>query len=404
MKRFNRNGMLFTFAVIFIMLGFGRSYYNSVSTEFASFFRSEQPLTDAFSDFTTNLDNILEKKVRYHDYLMNLDSVRENLIGTRVVTKPDTTVVKADSGSLIAPAQKIDEEEINKVAKLIYELQEAVEKSGAKFLYCAAPTKAMYESAPPNVNNYATDNMDVFLSELAHLGVRFLDLREALSEGGLEKKDIFYFTDHHWTSRSGFTATGGICKELNRLYNFEYNQQYLDIENYNCEIYHDRFLGSYGKKVGLWFTWKGADDFELIIPNFNTNLIEEHSASYGIRAGLFEDTVFFKDKFGKDYYNSNAYAAYSGGDYHMQVIKNNMNPDGKRILLVRDSFACVVAPFLALQAAELDVCDMRDTDFVIGNRLDIVDYLINNKPDYVLVLYSGISGLAGTQGKFDFFK
>ena len=41
------------------------------------------------------------------------------------------------------------------------------------------------------------------------------------------------------------------------------------------------------------------------------------------------------------------------------TIENHLNPDGPHILLVRDSMACVVTPFLALDCSTLTLVDTR---------------------------------------------
>ena len=105
----------------------------------------------------------------------------------------------------------------------------------------------------------------------------------------------------------------------------------------------------------------------------------------------------------KDYYNMNTYATYSGGDFRLQIMKNNLNPQGKKVLLIRDSFACAVAPFLSLQTRELHLCDMRDYDYYVGDKLNIKDYIQQIKPDYVLVLYAGISDISNSHSRYNFF-
>ena len=161
------------------------------------------------------------------------------------------------------------------------------------------------------------------------------------------------------------------------------------------------FLGSKGKKVGTYFTWNGADDFDLITPKFETSFTEERPFKNQTRTGTFQETVLYMDNMYKDYYRINTYATYSGGDFRLQIMKNNLNPNEKKVLLIRDSFACVVSPFLALQTSELHVCDVRDYDYYVGKKLNMKDYIKQIKPDYVLVLYTGIGG--SFDSRFDFF-
>ncbi len=64
------------------------------------------------------------------------------------------------------------------------------------------------------------------------------------------------------------------------------------------------------------------------------------------------------------------------------VITNNTITDGKKILILRDSFAQVVAPFLALGTHEVDlICDQKFSG-------SICSYIRENKPDVILIIYS----------------
>lgn len=404
MKRLNHNCYVFILAVIFIVLGYNQQYIKSLTDAVKGFENGiKYDFTGSFITLKDNIEDISDKQVRYHDKLLDLNSVKENLLGTRVIIKPDTTVVKAESGSLIIPSYPQKADEIAKVAGRIAQLNEFAEENGARFLYCAAPVKAMYEKEPANVLNASSDNMDTFLAVLTEEGIPYIDFRETFEKSHTDTKDIFYYTDHHWTVRSGLLATQSICEKLNSLYGFKYDKKYTDIQNYKVTLLENWFLGSYGKKVGRFFSWKGADDFEVIVPDFETNMTEERPYINEFRIGPFENTVMFPERLDKNYYGQNTYSVYSGGDSHLQIMRNNMNQDGKKILLIRDSFSCVVAPFLSLQTKELSVCDMREADFVEGIRIDLKDYIIKTKPDYVIVLYNGV-GSVNDAGKYDFLN
>ena len=165
------------------------------------------------------------------------------------------------------------------------------------------------------------------------------------------------------------------------------------------------FLGSYGKKVGTYFTWNGADDFDLILPKFKTDMTECQPFKNEIKNGAFEDTVLYKQHLEKNYYHTNNYCTYSGGDFRLQIMKNNLNTNGKKILLIRNSFACAVSPFLALNTSELHICDVRNYSYFVGNKINMEEYIKEIKPDFVLVLYhKGIGAyLEKNNGEYDFF-
>ena len=63
-------------------------------------------------------------------------------------------------------------------------------------------------------------------------------------------------------------------------------------------------------------------------------------------------------------------------------MRNENNPDGPRIVLIRDSFSCALAPFLALQCSQLTTIDLR---YYEGNLAEELEQM---QPDLVLLLYT----------------
>ncbi|MBR3241274.1 MAG: hypothetical protein IKF90_01060 [Parasporobacterium sp.] len=404
MKKFNINSLLFIAIMIFIIIGicgtcFTRLKWGTIDMLAAMKHFNFTGIVNA----KKTIDDVSSEELSYHDLMMDIESLRNNLLGTRVIFKDDTTVVKADSGSLIGPVNQLSRSEIAEVVSCIQELKEVSEENGANFLYCAAPAKEQYEQAPSNIKNYSKENMELFINELQESQIPVIDFSKSLGENGINDSNLFYQTDHHWTARSGFVASVAICEELSSRYGFSYNKQYTDLNNYSITCYPNWFLGSKGRKVGTFFTWQGADDFELITPLFDTDFTELQPYKNEIREGSFEETVLFTQNLEKDYYHKITYATYSGGDFRLQIMKNNTNPGGKKILLVRSSFACVVAPFLALQTSELHICDMRDKEYYVGAKINLKEYIQEIKPDYVIVLYSSVYRMKGSAGRYDFF-
>ena len=118
------------------------------------------------------------------------------------------------------------------------------------------------------------------------------------------------------------------------------------------------FLGSQGKRVGSLYA--GADDITLYTPKFDSELTYSCPAYGFTRIGPFETSVCFPERVARqDWFNGNPYTYYAGGDYPIATITNHKNPDGPRVVLLRDSFACALTPFLALSCSELTTIDLR---------------------------------------------
>lgn len=400
MKKFNKNSLLFVFVIIFIVVGVWGNCFEELKLKTIDY--SEGKIK-SFTDYKELVDDISNKKLSFHDELMDVNSVKDNLLGTRVINKDDTVVIKTDSGSLAQERKEPSKKDLETIVSNIKELQNVTEENGAEFLYCAAPVKELFEGMPANMETSLKTSYDKFIADLNKADVPAIDLSVALKENGIQESEMFYNTDHHWKTTSGFTATKAICDELEARYGFQYDKKLTDINNYNIKTYKDWFVGSLGKKVGTFFTWHGADDFDYITPKFETKLTEKQPAKNQVRNGSFEETIVFTKNLEKDYFNKNTYATYSGGDYRLQIVENHLNTDGKKILLLRDSYACVVAPFLSLQTSELNICDIRNYSYFVGERIDIEKHIKEMKPDYVLVLYCGISSLDTANAKYDFF-
>ena len=76
------------------------------------------------------------------------------------------------------------------------------------------------------------------------------------------------------------------------------------------------------------------------------------------------------------------YSMFLGGNQPLGVVKNANNPDGPRLLIIRDSYADSLVPFLTPHFSEIHLLDLR------YYKLSIADYIAQNGIDQALVLYS----------------
>ncbi len=392
MRKLNQNVTLVVFAAVFICCGIWGNSFTHFRWGTLDLLAALKHLNySGVMDAMERIESSSNEKLNYHDRLIDVDSLRNNLLGTRVVIKDGSVAaVKCDDDVICVQVGCKSDTNIQEIVAKIKELETVAEDNGAHFLYCAAPRKEELETLPENVVNWSRDNHIRFVDELRASQVPTLDLTSMIKESGIPVTEAFYYTDHHWRAKTGFSATEAICARLEEQYGFQYDRTYTNLENYQITHYPDWFLGSHGKKAGTYFTWRGADDFDLITPKFETGFTAEQPLKGEKREGAFEETLLYMERLEKDYYKSNPYATYSGGNYRLNIIKNELNPDGKKILMVRDSFACVVAPFLALQTGELHTCDMRDNQDSAVDKVNLKEYIEEIHPDYVIILYTGV--------------
>ena len=394
MKKANKNLIAFILVLIFVASGLASADpVKGVGSSVVQFFSdvAVYGVRHSFAVATKNIEKTLSEGLIYHDTMININSVFYRVAGTAVVEKDDSTVVRAKNNYLGNPRAEMSDEDLRWRSENVKELGEISENNGAQFLYVMAPSKGYALEYPSNVEDYTASNCNRLASMLQESGVPFLNLIERASSEGISEEEMFFVTDHHWRPEKGIWASEKVCEYLCANYGFEYSKSLWDLENYKIETYEDWFLGSQGKKVGVYFTPYGADDINLIVPKFNTSLTEEQPEKGLVREGTFEDLLYKDNISVKDHYHLNPYATYSGGDFREQIITNHENPDGKTAIVIRDSFGCAFTPFFSLGFSKLYVTDVRDGGYV-GEKLDMREYIQKIKPDYVIVLYTGVSG------------
>ena len=389
MKRFNKNIVVFAVSGLFVLYGFA-GHFLDINQAISMLYEEKESLTET-RDVKKTLDRLSDDDLWYHDSMVDINSVRLNLLNNRVVKKTDDRkgdeiFVKTEGGKISDYSAENNQEETEKKVSEISEIYHYADAADSSFLYVTVPLKPQFEQFPPNITDYSVLDYSDLTDSLSKNDIPYLDSKDALLTNGIEEEDIFFNTDHHWKPYSGFVVAKSICEELYERYAFSFNDQYTDIDNYDIETFEKSFLGSQGKKVGQYFSWNSVDDFDLITPKFHTEFIESIPSKDLIREGEYSDTLLHMEYMNGDFYHGDLYSIYSGGNNRLQIFKNNLMDDGKKMLIIRNSYAGVVTPYLALQASELHLIDNREMEYLNGEQIDIESYIEEIKPDYVLII------------------
>ena len=354
------------------------------------------PLGERIQSFIGSAEATANSALDQDHFFIQLYGEVQKLSGRTVVEDADPrySVVKLTDGTLtFVNDQALD---VSGHGRSVVRLSRALEKRDIPLLYVQAPQTLQSGDPrlPDGVSDYGNDYADQILAVLEEQGVAALDLRETLAACGRDWSSLFFRTDHHWTPEAGFLACQTIAETLRRDYGFTIPGKYTDERFFTRTFYSDYFLGSQGKRVGSLYA--GVDDIELWVPTFHTNFTYSIPIYDMERTGPFEESLLFPERVEeRDYFGGNPYTLYAGGDYPMGRIYNEVHPEGKRILLLRDSYACALTPFLALSCGELITIDLR---YFHDDLLSYVDWL---EPDVVLVMYT--AGSLALDPLFDFF-
>lgn len=309
----------------------------------------------------------------------------QRLAGRRIMedVDPAHTVYQLSDGSLTFVEQ--ERADPGRERASFTRLREELGDRDIPFLYVQAPNKLAPGDGrlPEGVTEQSNAYADRLLEMLRELGIDTLDIRETFLTDGADWSSHFFRTDHHWTPEGAFEANGALSLVLEQKYGLQLDERACDPGQYTKTVYQNCFLGSIGKRVGSLYG--GLDDFSVWSPSFPTWMTYQVYSQDIARVGGFDDALLFPERLEEaDLFKSNPYTFYSGGDYPMGRMINLFNRDGPRILLIRDSYACALAPFLALGCGELTTMDLR----YFGEDDRLLTYVDWLKPDIVLMMYS----------------
>ncbi len=297
--------------------------------------------------------------------------------------------VRLKNGYWITRSSKMLLSDAQKAIAPYASLQKHLNKSGIPFLYFYAPMKecALDNELPNGIVSYTNEKIDTYLDVMNSFQMDYVDLRKNLHNDNLDHYEMFYVTDHHWTVEAGLWAASKIAQEVNSRFGFSMRDPY-DVGEYNLVKYENAEFGSMGKGVTKYVAQ--SEDFIIPYPAFETKYRLEIPNKEIDVTGSFEE--IFIDHEGlqkiveqKGYTDSgSAYGQILYGNPPYQKITSLNNPDGPKVLMIRDSFSIVVAPYLAESCSELLMLDTRpDNGYFTGSIISCIEEF---NPDIVLAL------------------
>lgn len=267
-----------------------------------------------------------------------------------------------------------------------------LDTNGSQFVYVLAPCKIDKEGKllPDGLENNPNIRADELLDILSKNDVITLDLRTYLGENPVQIEEYFYKTDHHWNADGSFHAFQLIMEQLHEI-NDNIDYSFAVGSRWERHILENWFLGSLGKRTGIIYA--GVDPLIWYIPAFSTEMSCIIPEDCEILKGEFDDALIRKKYINeKNYFKSDPYSIYIGGNHPYVKHLNPNAPNKKKVLLIKDSFAVPVQAFMSTEFSELEVIDPR-----LFNESSIADFCKWNKPDLVIMFMN-----AGTLGNVNY--
>ena len=190
--------------------------------------------------------------------------------------------------------------------------------------------------------------------------INYVDLENQLRQQ--HEQGIFYKTDHHWTTKGAYIAYIELCNALGIESKAE-----SEFEKYR----YNNFYGTSYSKSGLWFSkpdfieiweYKNMGDICVEINDGETNILN--------------DSLFFEDHLNK----MDKYPVFLDGNHSFVKIENSA-VEGGSLLIIKDSFAHSIIPFLSQNYKDIYMLDPR------YYKSSVTEVIKKNNIDTLLILY-----------------
>ncbi len=370
-------------------------FVDSVHIEGGSLLRSMQACPDIAENIADTLSRSEETlnghfALRYPFY--DLSGSFYRLIGQDHVKE----IFRLDNGHLVKNKHEAD---VSESLEGLVRFSDFCSGRGVGLIYVNLPHKIAADSDLEAFGQScsANRNADLFLEQLRANKIDHIDMREYFRARYEDPYDAFFRTDHHWKISAGLYCAQVLSAELNKRYHLGLSADSIADNNMSVSLMKNSWVGEYGQATGA--TYSGMDDFELIRPNSETHFhLEIPSRNIDTDGGfsvLMNETVLERTGYYKRRYGPSLYYSYLFGNDPVQILQNQDQPAG-RILIIKDSFAQAVNPFLAMTANTIVSWDLRYND------MDLLDYIEQNDFDLVIVMYT--SSMIGREliGRFMF--
>ena len=225
-------------------------------------------------------------------------------------------------------------------------------RQGAKTIFIMPPSKVLYgvmgedRELPVSDPNAIQDELLLYMQQNQ---VATLDLRTALAESGMTRDDL------------------------------DPENYYLDRANYTADTYRQGTIGAIGRETGT--VYAGKEDYTVLYPEFETHMKWYDLESGERKAGSFYDAFVDLESSRAGVYANPGSSIYLEGVVNHDRIVNEDNPEGPRVLCLRDSYMSPVACFLSPMCSQIDLVWARSD----RNGIDYEEMIRDGEYDYLFI-------------------
>ena len=263
-------------------------------------------------------------------------------------------------GDAVYTAQGFSQVESNNYIEVVNKFYDAVAEQGIRVINACPPTAIGIMIEEEYLEQLRCVSQDKILNYI-HSGLNENIVKVDTVSALIAHNDeyIYFRTDHHWTALGAYYAYEAVCEALDME-----PAKLEDFETIDCGLFHGSLSGKARQSYKL--TW---DNVIAYVPPGEIIHSVYGGEGYGYERQIITDTSTWPE---------NAKYSAFGTDYHMTHSYNPDLPEGKNVLVIKDSFGNCFAPFLTQNYQNVYAVDYRKfynmplTQFVEKYEIDDV--------------------------------
>lgn len=289
------------------------------------------------------------------DVFVGAKSISERVLGKKV----NNDVYYGADGYLIEQLASVDEQLIERNVEAV---KNFAQNTQADVAFAIIPGSVEINRDKlfaylPDVSQ--KELIDQIYGGLAESSVICVDMYSSLEKHSEEK--IYYRTDHHWTSLGAYYGYQAYAEAAGLTA--------AALDSYREQVRSEEFYGTLYSKAGAF--WTAPDEITTYVDEegITVERIEGEKTEQGV---LYDESKLA----GKD-----KYAMFLGGNQPLAVIRTEKE-ELPKLLVIRDSYADSLAPFLTEHYSEIYMWDFR------YNKESVSAFIEEKGIEQVLICYS----------------
>lgn len=305
------------------------------------------------NSYSMKYETFINDQFKGRDGWITIKSVSEAVLGKI----ENNGIVYGKDTQMFEKNLTINTERVQSNTQHVATLKELYPDLSINFMMIPSAYEILTNKTPAGLGNI--DQLAIIkdiYAQMTQKGINTIDVATALAEH--QEEYIYYRTDHHWTTLGAYYGYKAVCDKLGLV------PQPLDgLTKHSVE----EFYGSHYSKAKLFNTVPDTLDW-YDVP------VTEVSID-----GKPVDSIYDLSKVDK----RDKYELFMRGNNGLTVIKTAESPDKKgNILIIKDSYANSMIPFLTANYNTITVVDLRSAASPISELLRSGNY------DDLLVMYS----------------